>query len=224
MGPDARLADRDGRFPRSARLSGARSPPVGRGARDPGHRPDLGRGPGAPRYRGVVRAGGVPVGGRQGARRDGSARHAPHGIRVRRRRCRVVRPRLLGARGRRQRVPELRERAGLALHVPDLAVRLRRAEGALAAADGPRRSHRLLRPHRARRRLGPVRDAHGRPARRGGLGAVGDEDVDHQRQRRRRRDRLGEHRRGRPRVPGPDGGAGVLRERTSTGSSRSALR
>ena len=41
-------------------------------------------------------------------------------------------------------------RAGLAGHVPDLAVRLGGAEAGVAAADGRGRRHRLLRAHRAR--------------------------------------------------------------------------
>ena len=43
----------------------------------------------------------------------------------------------------------------LAVHVPDLRLRQRGAEAALAAAHGARRSHRLLRPDRTARRLGP---------------------------------------------------------------------
>ena len=61
----------------------------------------------------------------------------------------------------------------------------------VAAADGHRRGHRLLRADRAGRRLRPRRDAHPRPPRRHRLGAQRLEDVDHQRLDRRRRRRLG---------------------------------
>ena len=61
-----------------------------------------------------------------------------------------------------------------------------------------------------------------RQARRRRLGALGHEDVDHERQRRRPRDRLGPHRRRHPRVPRPDRDARGSRPATSTASSRSA--
>jgi len=56
--------------------------------------------------------------------------------------------------------PVLRLGPGLARDVPDRDVRLRRAEGALAPPAASRHGHRLLRPHRARPRLGPRRDDH----------------------------------------------------------------
>ena len=80
-------------------------------------------------------------------------------------------------------------------------------------ADGPGRGDRLLRPDRARRGLGPGAHADERPARRRRLGALGHEDVDHERQRRRPRDRLGPHRRRDPRVPRPDRDTRVLGQR-----------
>ena len=76
---DARLAKRHGRVTGSPRFLGPRSSPRGRGARDPRHRPRLGARARPPRHRDLVRGGGVPAGGRQGARRDRAARDAPHG-------------------------------------------------------------------------------------------------------------------------------------------------
>src|SRR5215471_17921002 len=49
---------------------------------------------------------------------------------------------------------------GVAGHVPDLEVRQRGAERGVAAADGGRRSDRLLRADRARPRIRPGLDAH----------------------------------------------------------------
>ena len=60
---------------------------------------------------------------------------------------------LPGTRARRLRHPQLCLRAVLAVHVPDLRLRLRGAEAPLPAAHGARRAHRLLRAHRAARRL-----------------------------------------------------------------------
>ena len=71
----------------------------------------------------------------------------------------------------------------------------------VAAADGRRRSDRLLRADRARCRLGSRLDAHARAARRQRLDPARAEDVDHQRLDRRCRGRVGAHRRGRPRLP-----------------------
>ena len=67
----------------------------------------------------------------------------------------------------------------------------RGAEAAVAAADGRGRGDRLLRPDRARRRLGPRLDAHARAPRRQRLDPARAEDVDHQRLGRRRRGRVG---------------------------------
>ena len=68
-------------------------------------------------------------------------------------------------------LPLVRERPGVALHVPDLAVRVRGAEAALAPADGPRRGDRVLRADRARRRA-PTPPGCGRSAKRDGDGWV----------------------------------------------------
>ena len=64
-----------------------------------------------------------------------------------------LRRRVPGARGRRLRAPQPRLRAGLAGDVPDLEVRLRGAEAAVAAGHGGGRPDRLLRPDRAGLRL-----------------------------------------------------------------------
>ena len=72
---------------------------------------------------------------------------------------------------RRLRHPLARLGAGQPRDVRDLAVRQRGAEAGVAAAHGRRRGDRLLRPHRARPRLRPRRDAHPRPPRRRRLGA-----------------------------------------------------
>ncbi len=53
---------------------------------------------------------------------------------------------------------------GALVDVPDLCVRQRGAEAALAAEDGDRRDHRLLRAHRAGLRLEPGRHDHARAA------------------------------------------------------------
>ena len=102
-----------------------------------------------------------------------------------------VRPHVPRARGRRLRRPQRRLRAGLARDVRDLALGIGGAEGALAAADAPRRGDRLLRPHRAGRRLRPGHDAHPRAPRRLRLDPQRREDVDHERDDRRRRGRVG---------------------------------
>ena len=76
---------------------------------------------------------------------------------------------------------------------PDLRIRQRRAEAALAAAHGQRRSDRLLRADRAARRFrsGEHEDSCAQAGQ--GLGAERGQDVDHQRLHRRSGDRLGAH-------------------------------
>ena len=103
--------------------------------------------------------------------RDGGAgpprRQPARGVRLRRAQQRGVRPHHAGARAGRQRHPLVRLGAGRAGDVPDLRLRLRGAEEALAAAAGRGRGHRLLRPDRARLRLQPRRhDHHGAGRRR----------------------------------------------------------
>src|SRR3954447_25850915 len=150
---------------------------------------------------GVVRAGhAAEPRARAGDRRARAARHAPVRLRVRGRERDELRGRVPRARGGRQRAAELRLRPGLARDVPDLEVRLRRAEGALAAGHGRGRADRLLRADRARLGERPVVDEDERQARRLGLGAQRREDVDHERRRRRRGGRLGAHRRRHPRL------------------------
>ena len=114
-----------------------------------------------------------------------------------------LRARVPGARGRGQRLPVVRACRGRSAcsRSGSSAPRSRRSAG---CPPWPGASDRLLRPDRARRRVGPWPHAHERPARRGRLDPVGDEDVDHQRQRGRPRDRAGRHRRRDPRVPRPD--------------------
>ena len=125
---------------------------VRRGARHPRHRP---------RVRARPRR--CPTSASGSRRRDpaasspassaaGRARHAPRGIRLRRRQRHRLRPRLHGARGGRQRRAQPRLGAGLAGDVRDPSLGLGGAEAAVAAADGRRRGDRLLRPDRARRR------------------------------------------------------------------------
>ena len=104
---------------------------------------------------------------------------------------------------------------GLAMgtHPP---LRLRGAEGTLAARDGPHGAHRRLRPDRAglrfRRRPRPADD--GPPGRRL-LGAQRPEEVDRQRQLRRPGDHLGPGRGDRPgaRLRRRAGHRGLLRRR-----------
>ncbi len=172
--------------------------------------------PGRPERRRLVRGGDDPARAGAGARQARRARHAPRGLRLRRRQRDRLRPRVPGARGRRQRRPQPRLGAGLAGDVRDPPLGLGGAEAGVAAADGRRRGDRLLRPDRARRRLGPRRDAHPRAPRRRRLDPARPEDVDHQRLDRRRRGRLGADRRGRARLPRPEGHARASRPRTST--------
>ena len=75
------------------------------------------------------------------------------GLRLRRAQRRQLRAHLPGARARRLGHPQLRLRAVLAVHVSDLRLRQRGAEAEVPAAHGARRAHRLLRAHRAARRL-----------------------------------------------------------------------
>ena len=138
-------------------------------------------------------------------------RDAPRRLRPSRRELRRLRPHVHGARGGRRRRAQRRLRAGLARDVPDLALGLRGAEGALAAADARGRGHRLLRADRAGRRLRSRLDAHARAPRRLGLDPERRQDVDHERHDRRHRDRLGAHGRRRdPRLHRREGHARLL--------------
>ncbi len=145
-------------------------------------------------------------------RRTRGAGHAPAGLRLRGHQRRQLRAGVPGTGGRRQRVPQLRLGAGLAVDVLDPPLRLRGAEERVAAAAGHGRGDRLLRPHRTRLRVQPGRHAHPRPPRRPRLGAQRHQDVDHQRQPRRRGDGLGADRRRDPRLPGTHRHAGVHRQ------------
>ncbi len=168
-----------------------------------------------PQRRGLVRIGHAAQGTGQGVRRTRRAGHAPAGLRLRGHQRRQLRPGLPGAGGRRQRLPQLRLGAGLAVDVLDLPLRLRGTEERVAAPAGRRRRHRLLRADRAGLRLQPGRHAHPRPPRRQRLGAQRHQDVDHQRQPRRRRHRVGTDRRRHPRLPGAHGHPGIHRQRDS---------
>ena len=111
--------------------------------------------------------------------------HAPRGLRLCRDRRHLLRACVPGAGGRRLGDPLAGQRAGVPGDVRDPRLRLRGAARAVAARHGCRRADRLLRPHRARCRVGPGVDAHDRRARRRRLGAHRHEDVDHQRHRSR---------------------------------------
>ena len=147
------------------------------------------------------------------------------GYELRRPQRRQLRAHLPGARARRLGHPQLRLGAVLAVHVPDLRVRLRGAEAALPAAHGARRAHRLLRAHRAARRLRPGQHEDARQAARRRLGAE-------------RRRRCGSPTAaiadlavvwamtdgGHPRLPRREGHAGVRGAARSSTSSRCAPR
>ena len=129
-------------------------------------------------------------------------RHHPRGVRRRRgqlRELRADRPR--GGAGRFG-LPLGDERAVEPGHAPDLRLRQRRAAGEVPAQARPRRVGRLLRPDRARPRLGPRRDGHPRAAGRRRLRPLRRQDLDHQQPDRRRPRGLGEVRRPRRQDPG----------------------
>ena len=165
---------------------------------------------------------------RELARRAGQPRaagHAPGGLRLRRRERDGLRPRVHGARGRRQRRAQPRLRPGLAGDVRDPPLGLGGAEAAVAAADGGRRGDRLLRPDRARlrartrARCARARAATARDWILNGAkmwitnGSIADVAVVWARDGRRR-----------ARLPGPAADARASRTRTSTASSRCARR
>ncbi len=145
-------------------------------------------------------------------RRPGQARaagHAPGGLRLRRLDGHRIRAGLPGARGRRQRSAQPGVGAGLAGDVRHPSARQRGPAQAVAARDGHRRRHRLLRADRARLRLQSRRHAHDRASRRLRLDPQRFEDVDHQRLGRRHRGRVGTRRGGRPRLPGARRNIGI---------------
>jgi hypothetical protein len=113
---------------------------------------------------------------------------------------------------------------GALVMYPDLRLRHRGAERHLAPEAGERRGRRLLRPHGARLRLQPRRDDHPRRAHRQRLRAQRHQALDHQRQPRRRRHRVGEARRGHPRLRRRHEDPRASPRRRSSGSSRSARR
>ena len=105
-------------------------------------------------HRRVLRGRALPARADPGGRGARTARQLDSRLRLRGPERSVVRADLPGAGARRLRPAQLRVRAVEPVHVSDLRVRQRRAEADVAAAHGARRSDRLLRPHRAARRLG----------------------------------------------------------------------
>ncbi len=139
----------------------------------------------------VLRGASLPEGAGSGARRARPARLIAQGLWLRGPQRHQLRADLSGARARRLRHPQLRLGAVLALHVSDPCLRLRGAEAEVPSGHGARGAHRLLRAHRAARRLRPRQHEDPCQAARQGLGAERLEDVDHQRRHRRPRGRLG---------------------------------
>src|SRR5579864_4089435 len=139
----------------------SRSPGSLRGARTAHRRGTVGSGVGrkAGRRRGaaghsaLLRGAPLPARAHPEARGPGTPRLLHHRLRLRRAQCDLLRAHLPGARARGLRHPQFRLRAVIAVHVPDLRLRLGGAEAALPAAHGARGSDRLLRAHRAPRRL-----------------------------------------------------------------------
>ena len=124
-----------------------------------------------PEHRRLVRAGDPAARARAELAQLGLLRACTStGYGLRRRERRRVRVDVPGARGGRRGRAQLVLGAGVAGDVRDLAVGLRGAEAAVAAAHGTRRGDRVLRADRARRRLGPGSDAH---ARRGATAPTG---------------------------------------------------
>ena len=114
--------------------------------------------------------------------RAGALRGQPAGgVRLRRAQQRGVRPHHAGAGAGRLGDPVLRLGAGRAGDVPDLRLRVRRAEEEVAAAAGVGAGDRLLRADRAGLRVQPRRHDHHRAGDQGRLGAQRHQDVDHQR-------------------------------------------
>ena len=116
--------------------------------------------------------------------RAGPPRLQPAGLRLRGAERRRLRPRDAGARARRLGHPLVRERSGVARHVPDPLVRVGGAEDEAPAQDGEGRDHRLLRADRARLRVEPGRHANRRDRRRRQLRPQRHEALDHERQPR----------------------------------------
>ena len=101
----------------------------------------------------------------------GLAGHAPEGLRLRRLDRHRLRAGVPGARGGRQRSAQPGVGAGLAGDVRDLPLGQRGAAQPVAARDGHRRRHRLLRADRAGLRLQPRRACAPRPAATGRTGS-----------------------------------------------------
>ena len=159
----------------------------------------------------------LAAGARQGARAARALRHAPRRLGLPGRELGRLRPDVHGARGGRLGHPQPRLRPGLAGDVRDLALGLRGAEAALAAAMHAGEAigcFGLTEPD-----TGSDPGAMRTRARRdgGGLGAERDEDVDHERVDRGRRGGVGAHRGRRdPRLPR----RAVARRLSAPGSSK----
>ena len=212
---------RDGR---RRRLLRARRAARRRGTHDPRQRAQLRRARGAPPHRGLSRPRGVPARAHPAHGRAGPLRRQSEGLRLRRPLERRLRPHHAGARGGRLRAALDGLGAGLALDVRHLALGHRGAQAALAPRDGGGTRHRLLRPDRARSRLGSRRHGDAGASRRQRLDTQRYQALDHERLGLRHRDRVGEGRRGDPRLPGRSRDARASRPATSRGSSRCARR
>ena len=147
----------------------------------------------------MVRGRRIPERDHPHARRDGPAGHASGGLRMRRHQRGVLRLGLPRTRSGRLRSPVFRLGAGFAGDVPDLEVRQRRAEAAVATRYGCWQEDRLLRTDRTRPRVRPSQHVHPRQEGRQRLDHQRREDVDHERPDRRRRRRVGRDRGGRAR-------------------------
>src|SRR5688572_24151241 len=102
----------------------------------------------------MLREASFPEGTHPRARRARVVRLVDRRLRLRRAQRGFLRADMPGAGTRRLRYPQLRLRTELAVHVPDLRLRHRGAETALAARDGAWPQDRLFRPHRVARRFG----------------------------------------------------------------------
>ena len=157
------------RSPREARPLGSprpRPPARRRGAHAARHGPPLGRRPRAPEHRDLVQRRRAPLArAREGARRPRAARHAPGGLRLRRReRDGLRRGRAASSRPATAGIRSLVSVQGSLAMFPIWKFGSRGAEGGVAAADGRRRRDRLLRADRARLRLRPGQHAHRAPS------------------------------------------------------------
>ncbi len=157
----------------------------------------------------VLREASLPEGADPRDRRARVARLLDPGLRLRRPERRELRAHLPGARARRFGHPQLRLGAVSLCMYPDLRLRQRRAEAEVAAATWRSGEDRLLRPHRAARRLRSREHEDPREARRASDWVhQRREDVDHQRRHRRPVHLLGDDGRRHPRLHRREGHEG----------------